>query len=64
MPKALVVEDDRSSMAALLELVEHEGFEARGAEGVGAAREMLEAGLPPAVVLCERIQKVPLKKRC
>ena len=55
MPKALLVEDDRSSMAALLELVEHEGFEARGAEGIGAAREMLEAGPPPAVVLCDMV---------
>src|SRR4029453_9394803 len=55
MPNALVVEDDRSSMAALLELVEHEGFAARGAEGVRLAREMLEAGPPPTVVLTDMV---------
>jgi DNA-binding NtrC family response regulator len=55
MPNALVVEDDRSSMAALLELVEHEGFTTRGAESVRAAREMLESGPPPAVVLTDMV---------
>jgi DNA-binding NtrC family response regulator len=55
MPHALVVEDDRSSLAALLELVEHEGFTTAGADSLGAARAALAAGPMPAVVLADLV---------
>src|SRR4029450_5253508 len=53
MRSALVVEDDRSSLAALLELVEREGFTTRGVDSVAAARSLLEDGPAPGVVLID-----------
>jgi two-component system, NtrC family, response regulator AtoC len=50
MPRALVVEDDRSSLAALLELVEREGFSTRSADGLRAARVALEEEAPDLVL--------------
>src|SRR5690242_20784465 len=50
MPLALVVEDDRSSLAALLELVEREGFTTRSADGLLAARTMLQERTPDLVL--------------
>src|SRR5215468_7695612 len=52
MPSALVIEDDRSSLAALIELVEGEGFTARGADGVHAARRAINQN-PPDLVLTD-----------
>src|SRR4029453_7148347 len=53
MRSAVVVEDDRSSLAALLELVEREGFTTRGVDSVAAARSLLEDGPAPGVVLID-----------
>jgi len=50
MPLALVVEDDRSSLAALTELVEREGFSTRGVASLRAARAALETGVPDVVL--------------
>lgn len=50
MPHALVVEDDRSSLAALLELVEREGFSVSGAEDVAAAHASIAARSPDVVL--------------
>src|SRR5215468_5569516 len=54
MPSALVIEDDRSSLAALIELVEGEGFTARGADGVHAARRAISQR-PPDLVLTDMV---------
>lgn len=50
MPFALVVEDDRSSLAALLELVEREGFTTTSADGLQAARVALQDRMPDLVL--------------
>ncbi|MEO8605119.1 MAG: sigma-54 dependent transcriptional regulator [bacterium] len=42
MPHALVVEDDRAALDALLELVEHHGFSVRGETSVLGARHALQ----------------------
>src|SRR5262245_25387043 len=55
MRSALVVDDDRSSLGALLELVEREGFSTHGVDSVAAARAMLAEGSPPAVVLIDLV---------
>src|SRR6266702_415284 len=52
MPHALVVGDYRSSPAALLELVEREGFSTSAAENLEAAHAAL-AGRPADVVLTD-----------
>jgi DNA-binding NtrC family response regulator len=54
MPDALVVEDDRTSLAALVELVQAEGFTTRSADGLDAARTAL-AEAPPDVVLTDLV---------
>ena len=54
MPDALVVEDDRNSLAALVELVQAEGFTTRSAEGLDAARVAL-AEAPADVVLTDLV---------
>jgi two-component system response regulator AtoC len=46
MPLALVVEDDRSSLAALLELVHCEGFTTRSADGIVAGRALMQEQTP------------------
>jgi len=53
MPHALVVEDDNNSLAALLALVEHEGFSTRSADSLGAACAILDEKPAPAVVLAD-----------
>src|SRR5262245_47602287 len=52
MPRALVVDDDRSSLTALAELIELEGFSATTAASVTEARARL-AEKPPDVVLTD-----------
>lgn len=51
---ALIVEDDRSSLSSLLELVEREGFTASGAANLHEARQAL-AGETPALVLTDLV---------
>ena len=55
MPKALVVEDDRSSMAALLELVEHEGFDGARRRERSAPPGRCSRRAAPAVVLTDMV---------
>ena len=50
MPHVLVVDDDRSSLAALLELVALEGFSAAGAASLTEARQHLGARAPEVVL--------------
>src|SRR5262245_38035160 len=52
MPLALIVEDDSNSLAALLELVQHEGFSTRSATSLAEARAAL-AERAPALVLTD-----------
>ncbi|MGD9763141.1 MAG: sigma-54-dependent transcriptional regulator [Candidatus Binatia bacterium] len=54
MRNALVVEDDRNSLAALRELVEREGFSVSGATSLSEARQVL-ANDPPALVLTDLV---------
>jgi DNA-binding NtrC family response regulator len=51
MPDALVIEDDRNSRAALLELVEREGFTARGGDGVAEARAAMSERAPDVLLI-------------
>jgi two-component system, NtrC family, response regulator AtoC len=53
MPHALVVEDDRNSLDALLELVQLEGFTTSGADSLAAARAALTESPAPSVVLAD-----------
>jgi DNA-binding NtrC family response regulator len=50
-PQVLVVDDDRASVEALAELLEHEGFEAQTAEGLEKARAALAEGGVDLVIL-------------
>src|SRR5215470_1517277 len=50
MPEALVVEDDRNSLAALVELVQAEGFTTRSADGLDAARDALAEAAPDVIL--------------
>ncbi len=50
MAHALVVEDDRSSLAALSELIEHEGFAVEGAASLREARARLAVQVPDLLV--------------
>jgi DNA-binding NtrC family response regulator len=51
MPNALLIEDDRASLAALVELVEHEGFSTRGAGSIAAARTVLNERAPDLMLI-------------
>jgi DNA-binding NtrC family response regulator len=52
MPRALLVDDEASSLSALAELIEHENFAATTATTLEQARARLEES-PPAVVLTD-----------
>jgi CheY-like chemotaxis protein len=51
--KILVVDDDRESRELLLELLEHEGYSATGAENGSRALRWLDDGLDPDLILTD-----------
>jgi len=55
-PEVLIVEDEAPLRETLVRAVRSVGLGARAAEGIGAARESLRAGLPACVLLDIRLQ--------
>jgi len=51
MPNALVVEDDRAALDALLDLVEHEGFSVRGETTLSEARRAIKERAPDLLLV-------------